>query len=120
LYNAYRYKQAYLSVIISNHIKNEIMDYGKLFLGVLAGLAAGAALGILFAPEKGDATRKKISKKSKKYADEVGAKYHEMADGLTNKVNSLREEAAHYFESGKAKVKETEAEAKAALLGNGK
>jgi gas vesicle protein len=96
------------------------MDYGKLFLGVLAGLAAGATLGVLFAPDKGSATREKISKKSQKYADEVGAKYHEMADGLTDKVNSLREEAAHYFESGKAKVKETEAAAKSLPFGNGK
>ena len=39
------------------------MNSGKVVLGVLAGLAAGAALGILFAPDKGTATRKKISKK---------------------------------------------------------
>ena len=96
------------------------MDYGKLFLGVLAGLAAGATLGILFAPDKGSSTRGKISKKSKKYADEVGAKYNEMIDELTNKVNSLKEEASHYFERGKTKVKETEAEAKAIVSGNGK
>lgn len=96
------------------------MDYGKLFLGVLAGLAAGATLGILFAPDKGSSTRNKISKKSRKYVDEAGAKYHEMADGLANKINSLKEEATHYFESGKTKAKETEAEAKAIAFGNGK
>lgn len=107
-------------LLISNHIKNIIMDYGKLFLGVLAGLAAGATLGVLFAPDKGTATRDKISRKSRQYADEVGAKYNEMADGLANKVNSLKEEASHYFESGKAKAKEIEAEGKAIAFGNGK
>ena len=32
------------------------MDSGKVVLGVLAGVAAGAILGILFAPEKGSVT----------------------------------------------------------------
>ncbi|MBK7408937.1 MAG: YtxH domain-containing protein [Saprospirales bacterium] len=84
------------------------MNYGKVFLGMLAGVAAGAALGILFAPDKGTNSRKKISKKSKKYVDEVGAKYNEAVDGITNKFNSLKEEATHFFESGNQKIKENE------------
>lgn len=36
------------------------MSSGKVVLGMLAGLAAGAVLGILFAPEKGSKTRRKI------------------------------------------------------------
>ena len=36
------------------------MKSGKVLLGVLAGAAAGALLGILFAPEKGTKTRKMI------------------------------------------------------------
>ncbi len=39
------------------------MSSGKVFLGILAGAAAGALAGILFAPEKGSKTRKKIVKK---------------------------------------------------------
>ena len=91
------------------------MNYGKVFLGVLAGVAAGAVLGILFAPDTGASTRNKISKKSKKYANKVGAKYNEMVDGMTNKFNSLKEEATHFFENGKQKAKEAEAKLNAGV-----
>lgn len=39
------------------------MSTGKLVSGLLAGLAVGSILGILFAPEKGSETRNKISDK---------------------------------------------------------
>ena len=39
------------------------MNSGKLLSGILIGAAAGAILGVLFAPEKGTETRGKISKK---------------------------------------------------------
>jgi len=45
------------------------MSSGKVLLGVLAGVAAGALLGVLFAPDKGTVTRKAISKKAEDYAE---------------------------------------------------
>ena len=39
------------------------MKNGKVLLGVLAGIAAGALIGVLLAPEKGSDMRKNISKK---------------------------------------------------------
>ena len=36
------------------------MKTGKVLLGLLAGIATGALMGILFAPEKGEVTRKRI------------------------------------------------------------
>jgi len=38
---------------------------------LLAGLAAGAALGILFAPEKGTETRDKLTESLKKLGDSI-------------------------------------------------
>ena len=53
------------------------MSSGKAMLGVLAGIAAGAALGILFAPGKGSNTRKNISRKTEDLVDAVNDKLEE-------------------------------------------
>ena len=45
------------------------MKTEKILLGLIAGVAAGALLGILLAPDKGSETRKKILKKCEDMAD---------------------------------------------------
>jgi gas vesicle protein len=80
------------------------MSSGKVLLGLLAGVAAGATLGILFAPDKGSSTRRKISQKGDDYADELGQKFNEFIGGITAKFEDLREEAARMVEKGVAKV----------------
>lgn len=63
-------------------------------LGVLAGLAAGAALGILFAPDKGLYTRKKIANKVQQYADEIKEKSTAFSDAVAQKLQSAQEEGS--------------------------
>jgi gas vesicle protein len=87
-------------------IKIKIMSSGKVLLGVLAGVAAGAALGILFAPDKGSATRKKISKKGKDYAGELEDKFNDLIDGITKKFETVKDETISLVENGKAKTEE--------------
>jgi gas vesicle protein len=80
------------------HLKIRIMSSGKVLLGILAGAAAGALLGILFAPEKGSVTRKKILTKGEDYADELKEKFGEFVDKVADTYEST-------VESVKKKVK---------------
>ena len=46
-------------------------DNTKVVVALLVGLAAGAALGILFAPDSGEETRDKLSESLKKLGDSI-------------------------------------------------
>jgi len=46
-------------------------DNSKTLIALLAGLAAGAALGILFAPEKGTETRDRLTESLKNLGDSI-------------------------------------------------
>lgn len=87
------------------------MNSGKVVLGVLAGLAAGAALGVLFAPDKGSSTRKKIGQKRDAYVDELGEKVNEFVDSINKKFETVKKQAAQMIERGGAKMEEVEAAA---------
>ena len=82
------------------------MSSGKVLLGVVAGVAIGAALGVLFAPDKGWNTRKRISKKGEDLADDLREKFDEFLDSISVKVDDVKEEVADISQKSKAK-KET-------------
>jgi len=61
----------------------------KVLVSLASGVALGAVLGILFAPDKGSETRKKIKNKSKKIADDVKHKFEDLKGGLKSKAQDL-------------------------------
>ena len=65
------------------------MKTTKAVLGVLAGMAAGAALGVLFAPYKGSKTRRKITKKGRDLADSLEELSDSMEDRIDQKFDEL-------------------------------
>jgi len=67
------------------------MNSGKVLLGLLAGLAAGAILGILLAPDKGSATVKKITKKGEEYAEGLTEKFNGFLTAFTDKTEDVKE-----------------------------
>ncbi len=80
------------------------MSAGKVFFGAVAGFAAGAVLGVLFAPAKGTVTRKRLSQKATNYADDVKEKFSEYVDAITEKYESIKDEAIEWAEKGKDKM----------------
>lgn len=79
------------------------MNGGKVIIGLLAGIAAGALLGVLFAPDKGTETRRKISQKGKDFVDDVKHKYDDFVKGVNEKVSSIKQEA-DYLKSKASKA----------------
>ena len=80
------------------------MSLGKVMIAALAGLATGAALGILLAPDKGSNTRKKISKKKEKYVDDMKDKFNELIDTFSEKLDSVKDHEDDMIEKGRSKL----------------
>jgi gas vesicle protein len=79
---------------------------GKVLLGVLAGVATGAVLGILFAPDKGSETRKKIAQKGEDYVDGLKGKFDELVSNISGKYNHAKEELDGIQRKAKAQFEE--------------
>lgn len=88
------------------------MKSGKVLLSVLAGVATGTALGVLFAPDKGSSTRKKISNRTNQYANEIKDKSNAFANGVSQKFQAVKDEGSRIVDNFKHKTKETEADLK--------
>lgn len=64
---------------------------GKIVTALAAGAAAGAVLGILFAPNKGSETRKKISDAGKKLAEGVEKNFKKGKEKLSHLEDRVKE-----------------------------
>lgn len=82
------------------------MKSGKVLLGVLAGAAIGAIVGVLYAPDKGCKTRSKILNKGEDYKDELQNKFDELVASIAQKYESVEKSAEDLVAKGKAKFEE--------------
>ncbi len=74
------------------------MKSGTVVLAVLAGLTAGALVGVLFAPEKGSRTRKQIARKG----DELKDKFEGMLEDINDKYETVMSDVQNLVSKGKA------------------
>ena len=88
------------------------MNSGKLLTGVLIGAAAGAILGVLFAPDKGSETRGKISKKGSDLKNSVKDKINDLVDGISSHYENAKSDAQDAFAEGKEKFGKSKADVK--------
>jgi len=88
------------------------MNAGKILIGVFAGLTAGAALGILFAQDKGSNTRKKMSGSGEDFMEEMKEKFYDFLETSKGKWNRAKLEAQDMMEKGMAKEQDIMKEVK--------
>lgn len=77
--------------ILSKCFKQQSND-GYVAVALVAGLAAGALLGILFAPERGTDTRKKIGDSARGVRDGVRDSYASLKNKIVGEVEELAPE----------------------------
>jgi gas vesicle protein len=78
------------------------MNSGKLFLGVLGGIAAGALIGILFAPDKGSEIRSKIVKQGEDYLDSIKDRFKTLLDSISGMYDGGKVETSHAGEKSRS------------------
>lgn len=75
------------------------MASSKTALGLLAGVAVGAIIGILVAPESGSKTRRKILDKGQNYIDDLKDKMDQLYTDATEKYDDFVSEAKNLKDS---------------------
>jgi gas vesicle protein len=83
----YTFSELRRVLVSNNNLKILVMVSGKVVLGALAGVAAGALIGVLYAPDKGSESRSKIVKKGDDYLDSVKGKFNSLLDSMSGKFN---------------------------------
>ncbi len=88
------------------------MKSRNVLLSVLAGAATGALLGILFAPEKGSRTRRKIMDKGEDYAEVLKDQFEDLIETIGSKYENTLKEAEKMLSKGKTVLNDTKKDLK--------
>jgi len=79
------------------------MSTGKVVLGVIAGAATGALLGILYAPARGAITRRSICLKGEMGLDDLKDNFSEFIDTITDRFEKVKEDVNDLVDSKRSK-----------------
>ena len=90
-------------------------DSGKVVLGLLAGVALGATLGILFAPDKGERTRRNISSKVEDLEGDLEDRFEDFLNDMKRKFNEVKKQAEGTLEEEKQMAQNAKEKVSAAL-----
>lgn len=88
------------------------MNSSKVLLGVLGGVAAGALLGVLFAPAEGKKTRKNIMNKANDGADALKDKFDSVLASMNKKYDNIWHAKEELLSDGEAKLNAVKKELK--------
>lgn len=77
----------------------------KIIAATLAGVATGALLGLLFAPEKGEETRRRISETYTDLSDTIRNKVSDLVDTIKNEYGNAKDTVNDYTGRGPSTMK---------------
>lgn len=87
------------------------MKNTRMILTALSATATGVLLGLLYAPNKGTATREKITKKSQEYSDYIVDKVDDFVDSVSRPLKDIEEESERLADKAKSKAQKATADA---------
>jgi len=99
----------------SNNKNKSIMNSGKIVLGILASIGVGALIGIVFAPQKGSKTRRKIMYKGEGYLEDFKDKFEDFLSDAAGRIEKIGEGKDHFVANAKAKPMDAHNSIKTAL-----
>ena len=76
----------------------------KLIGALVLGAAIGGILGILFAPDKGSETRKKILAKGDDLTDAMKEKFNDFIEEFESEAENVKSKTNEFIENGTAKA----------------
>jgi len=82
------------------------MSSKKVVVGVVTGVAAGALLGILFAPKKGSETREKIHALGGEFGNLAKEKFNDLLDGIIEKLEGTKDEVSELTQKAETKIED--------------
>ena len=80
------------------------MKNSDVVVGILGGLAVGAILGVLFAPDKGSNTRRKIAEKGNDLKDNLKGNFNDFVVSIEDQYSNFTSNAEDVIEEGKSKL----------------
>ena len=80
------------------------MKNSDVVVGILGGLAVGAILGVLFAPDKGSNTRRKIAEKGTDLKDNLKGNFNDFVASIEDQYSNFTSNAEDVIEEGKSKL----------------
>lgn len=63
---------------------------GSTFLALITGAAIGAGLGMLYAPERGEDTRRRLGENARRTQDDLNRRYKETSSNLSQKAKQAK------------------------------
>jgi len=83
----------------------ETSNVGKTIGALLLGAVVGGAIGVLFAPDKGSRTRRRLMEKGEDITDSMKEKFNDFIEEIKEEVETVKEKAKEYMADGESKGK---------------